>query len=57
MNEFHVSVGGLGVLAKIERLLEDHLHSADIYAQSPAPPTEEGLDPDDEIFVQERHPT
>jgi len=53
MNEFHVSVGGLGVLAKIERLLEDHLHSADIYAQSPAPHTEEGLDPDDEIFGQE----
>ncbi len=52
MNEVHGSSGGSGVLAKIERLLEDHLHSADLHAQSSAP-TEDGLDPDDEIFVQE----
>ena len=34
-NSFHVSVGGLGVLAKIERLIEDQLRSGDLYAVHP----------------------
>jgi len=35
-NSFHISVGGLGVLAKIERLnKEDQLRSGDLYAVHP----------------------
>jgi hypothetical protein len=33
MNPFHVSVGGMGVLAKLERLIETQLSSGDIFMQ------------------------
>jgi Leucine-rich repeat (LRR) protein len=51
MNPFHVSVGGMGVLAKLERLIETQLSSGDIYAVT-VPILDADLDAGDELVDQ-----
>lgn len=52
MNQFHVSAGGMGVLAKLERLIEEQLHSGDVYVV-PEQFHDEDLALDEDVHAEE----